>query len=73
MTSPYLDLDVSHFGCGADDGPPNKRREDVLWEVGACIAALDKLQEPENEQTGDGITKHSKVLQTYAAKQNVPS
>ncbi len=42
--SSYLDLNVSHFGCRANDGPPNKRREDVLWEVGACIAAFDKLQ-----------------------------
>lgn len=40
----YLDLNVSHFGCRTNDGSPNKCREDVLWEVGACIAALDKLQ-----------------------------
>lgn len=43
-TSLYLDLNVSHFGRRADDGSPNKRREDVLGEVGACIAALNKLK-----------------------------
>lgn len=41
----YLDFDVAHFGGGADDGPSHQRREDVLREVGACIAAFDKLVE----------------------------
>lgn len=51
-TSLYLDLNVSHFGRRANDGPPNKRREDVLGEVGACIAALNKLKREEQEKQG---------------------
>lgn len=39
----YLNLNVSHFSCGADDWPADQRRENVFWEVGASIAALDKL------------------------------
>lgn len=41
---PYLDLNVPHFGCRANYGPANQRREDMLWEVGSCIATLDKLR-----------------------------
>lgn len=41
---PYLDLDVAHFGCRANDWPANQRWKDVLWKVGAGIATLDKLK-----------------------------
>ena len=41
----YLNFNVSNFGAGADDWPANQRWEDVFGEVGACIAALDKLEE----------------------------
>lgn len=48
----YLDLNVADFGCRANDGPSNKGRENVLWEVGACIATLDKLKrETERKKT----------------------
>ena len=40
---PYLDLDVPHFGCRANDWPANQCWEDVLWKVGPGIATLDKL------------------------------
>lgn len=43
-SNPYLNLNVSHFCCWANDGPPNQSREDVLGEIRACIAALDKLK-----------------------------
>ena len=44
---PYLDLDVPHFGCRANDWPANQCWEDVLWEVGPGIATLDKLKRRE--------------------------
>lgn len=45
----YLDLNVSHFGRGPDDGPAHQGGKDVLWKVGASIATLDKLQ---NKKSG---------------------
>lgn len=50
MVASYLDFDVAHFGGGADDGPTHQCRKDVLREVGACIAAFDKLVEGETEK-----------------------
>lgn len=44
MSNPYLNLDVSHFCRRANDGPPDQSRKDVLREIRACIAALDKLK-----------------------------
>ena len=58
----YLDLNVAHFSCGPDDGPAHQRREDVLWEVGACIATLHKLKdEREREQVGEDKEKDNVI------------
>lgn len=54
----HLYLDVAHFGCGADDRPAHQRWENVLWEVGPCIAALHKLREESGWEGGmDGREK----------------
>lgn len=47
----YLDFNISNFCCRANNGPPNKRGEDVLGEVGACISTLDKLWEGQTENS----------------------
>lgn len=47
----YLDLNVADFGCRANDGPSNKGGENVLWEVGSCIATLDKLKRERERKT----------------------
>lgn len=56
MSNPYLNLDVSHFCRRANDGPPDQSRKDVLREIRACIAALDKLErkikKSENRRNG---------------------
>lgn len=49
-THSYLDFNISNFGCRSNDGPPNKRREDMLWEVGAGISTLDKLHKGEKKK-----------------------
>lgn len=41
---PYLDLDVAHFGGGSNDRATHHGGKDVLGEVGASKAALDKLR-----------------------------
>ncbi len=45
----YLDLDVSHFGCGADDRSPHQSRENVLREIRAGISTLHKLNDTQTE------------------------
>lgn len=46
----HLNLNVSHFSCGSDDGPAHQCWEDVFWEVGSGIATLDKLNDWEGER-----------------------
>ena len=47
---PYLNLDVPHFGCRANDWPANQCWEDVLWKVRPGIATLDKLKKKKDEK-----------------------
>lgn len=47
---PYLNLDVAHFGCRANDWPANQCWKDVLWKVGAGIATLDKLKKRKDQK-----------------------
>lgn len=72
--SSYLDLNVSNFCCRANDGPPNKCGEDVLWEVGACVAALDKLKERQTRKPkhrGTDEEMHSSTDEiNYAVQQD---
>lgn len=49
MRKLYLDLDVSHFGSGADDRSPHQSWKNVLREIRAGISALHKLKD---RQTG---------------------
>lgn len=71
VSNPYLNLDVSHFCRGANDGPPNQSREDVLREIRACIAALDKLKrqirKPEHLRTNK-VKKKKKNTANVAIK-----